>query len=223
MTLQRDLKANAAPTPTPMSQTRKHRRSESPSSQRTRMRVDASQISSMLFGVFESTDLSPCDSDSLSDFGSDFESESDFAATGSAPTSFDFHQPSIAILSGDWTGVRKASHQYHLRADEDLSGPDVLGLDIKVVSLGRAEKEVITKFSKYLELNWPSQQLNADLACTRHLAFSDPTTFWHILYRPEFPKYLDYLTTVSLNENKRVGHLLIYSFELHTQGHSLST
>jgi hypothetical protein len=88
---------------------------------------------------------------------------------------------------GRWEGVRKAKNGYKLGAGENLKGPDIEGLDSPVVNLVDVEKDVMRKFtSEYLIRNWPSCQLNPDLALSRNLALSDPAAFWSALFVPHF-------------------------------------
>lgn len=75
--------------------------------------------------------------------------------------------------------------------------------------MNNQQKKVVKKFCDYLAQTWPSQEFNSGLACTRHMAFADSTGFWHILFMPEFKKYLDYLNGVPEgNKSTHVCHII---------------
>jgi hypothetical protein len=100
---------------------------------------------------------------------------------------------------GRWEGVRKAKNGYKLVADlnENLKGPNIEDLDLPAVNLVDVEKKVMKKFIReYLVRNWPSVQLNPDLALSRNLAFSDAAAFWSALFLPQFKNFIDFLKNV---------------------------
>jgi hypothetical protein len=94
-------------------------------------------------------------------------------------------------------------------ADENLKGPNDKGLERTAVKLLDKEKEIMKKFTEYLVRNWPSRQLNPDLAESRHLVFADSTSFFSALFTPEFKKYIDFLKNAPAgNHSTRVGFFL---------------
>lgn len=166
------------------------------------------------FSLFERTDLATLEATvfdgQLSDLSSlsdeselpltDFEVSSDeatedpFSISGTAP-------------SGDWTGIRKSKHGYHLpKANEVLRGPDPEDIGPNPTRLDDNQKSVTRGFSKYLMDNWPSKKLNAELAGGRHIALVDATGFWEMLLSPFLPLYVDSLENKDeKNKSRRVS------------------
>jgi hypothetical protein len=133
--------------------------------------------------------------------GSEVGDEEEHAALGN------FDAPAGAVPAGDWKGTRKPSKGYHLPdAAENLCGPPLEALHSELTGLDKTQKEIIKKFCEYLTINWPSQQ-STELAGSRHVAFVDPTGFWHALFQTEFPKYITFLGNQrAANRSQRVRY-----------------
>jgi len=192
------------------------------SPQSTRVRVKEPELH---FTLFDETEVAEMESSAfdgqLSDLSDLSDTESDLLPLAVSRASSDVGdnedmQTSKKLL-GDWTGIRKAKNGYRLPSiHENLSGPDLEGFKFQIDKLDDITKEIIKKFCDYLIRNWPSRQLNFELARSRHFAFADPTAFWHALFQPEFKKYLDFLAGVDVgNQSERVCFLL-NSLSIHT-------
>jgi len=213
-----------------MSQTPKRPRAETQtrlSPQSTRVRVKEPELQFTLFDEAEVAEMESSAFDGqLSDLSDLSDTESDLlplavsrasSDVGDSDVEDDEDMQTSKKLLGDWTGIRKAKNGYRLPSiHEDLSGPDLEGFDFQIDKLDDITKEIIKKFCDYLIRNWPSRELNSELASSRHLAFADPPAFWHALFQPEFKKFLDFLAGVDVgNQSERVC-FLINSLNIHT-------
>lgn len=149
------------------------------------------------------SDLTDSDLEEFSDGGSEFPP---LTASGSE-SELELDEGNAALISplGSWEGVRKAQNAYRLGASENLKGPDVEGLDLRLVNLKNEEKEVMKRFVGYLVRHWPSSQLNANLVASRSLALADATAFLNALFTPQFKNFIDFLNdTPVANRSTRV-------------------
>jgi hypothetical protein len=101
----------------------------------------------------------------------------------------------VNVPRGDWTGSRKPTNNYSLSGvTENLSGPSPQPVNLTATALSNSQKKTLKKLWINIEMNWPSQEHNPQLAEQLDRAFVDPAGFWSAILQSEFLKFLDWLT-----------------------------